>query len=91
MKVHCPQCRGTFRVEGEETGTRFQCPFCKAPTSARNSSGSVCSRIERWSDMDILLLTNTGNAQANGSITRSVLHGGNPPILASHTDGPMLA
>ena len=30
MKIHCPECRGIFRVEGRASGTDFNCPFCYA-------------------------------------------------------------
>lgn len=30
MKIHCPRCQGTFRVEGHTPGTDFDCPFCDA-------------------------------------------------------------
>ncbi len=31
LKVHCPECRGQFQVDGEESRSRFECPFCSAP------------------------------------------------------------
>lgn len=54
MKIHCPQCRGIFRVEGRASGTDFACPFCKASFSFRDKETVVAThspetvvRVER--------------------------------------------
>ncbi|MFN0059674.1 MAG: serine/threonine-protein kinase [Planctomycetota bacterium] len=36
MKVHCPQCQGTFRVEGHSAGSSLECPYCSAAFSFRD-------------------------------------------------------
>ncbi|MFQ5655097.1 MAG: serine/threonine-protein kinase, partial [Planctomycetota bacterium] len=41
MKVHCPKCLGTFRIEGEPGVTPFDCPFCKASFSFRDKATIV--------------------------------------------------
>ncbi|MEM7260636.1 MAG: protein kinase, partial [Planctomycetota bacterium] len=55
MKVHCPECQGTFRVEGHETGTAFRCPFCEAqfafqdretPVAVGNPNATVTTEDE---------------------------------------------
>ena len=43
MKVHCPECKGTFRVDGAESGTTFHCYFCKAAFSFRDKETIVLS------------------------------------------------
>lgn len=41
MKIHCPECQGIFRVQGQEAGTEFDCPFCKARFSYRDKQTVV--------------------------------------------------
>ena len=36
MKVHCPTCQGTFRVDGRESGADFRCPYCEASFTFKN-------------------------------------------------------
>ncbi|MEM7164503.1 MAG: protein kinase [Planctomycetota bacterium] len=43
MKIHCPECRGIFRVEGRASGTQFECPFCKASFSFRDKETVVAT------------------------------------------------
>ncbi len=43
MKVQCPTCQGTFRVEGHETGTTFDCPYCQIKFSFRDRDTLVAS------------------------------------------------
>ncbi len=43
LKVHCPECRGQFQVDGEESRTRFDCPFCSAPFRFQDKQTVVLS------------------------------------------------
>ncbi|MCA8959959.1 MAG: hypothetical protein KDC38_05580 [Planctomycetes bacterium] len=57
MKVYCPQCEGTFRVQGHETGTTFSCPFCDTAFSYRGRNdlvvaGSSAERVRHETDYD---------------------------------------
>ena len=43
LKVHCPECRGQFQVDGEESRSRFDCPFCSAPFRFQDKQTVVLS------------------------------------------------
>lgn len=51
LKIHCPECRGQFQVDGEESRSRFECPFCSAPFRFQDKqtvvlSSSPLTRVE---------------------------------------------
>ncbi len=42
VEIHCPQCRGTFRLEGNDsTAGSLECPFCQAAFSFRDKETVV--------------------------------------------------
>lgn len=81
MKIHCPQCQGTFRVEGHQPDSDFDCPFCSATfafgdketvilTAAPQTEVEVELESEEQADDSLSPLKEPASARSNPSSVR---------------------